>query len=192
MASLQSNKRLIVRKARGLQTEEIGCKCQTFFIFVLSRRRKQAISISFFSLLHTKFKGGFFLFSFFKISVLFIYLFFTLQYCISFAIHWHESTMSVHEFPNMKPPSHLPPHIISLDHPHAPAPSTLYHALNLDWWFFPHLIMPFSHIIPPSPSPTESKVCSLHLCLFCCLAYRVIKFLSYHLLKRLSFSQCIS
>ena len=31
-----------------------------------------------------------------------------------------------------------------------------------------------SQIIPPSPSPTESKSCSLHLCLFCCLIYRVI------------------
>ena len=26
----------------------------------------------------------------------------------------------------------------------------------------------FSQIIPPSPSPTNPKVCSLHLCLLCC------------------------
>ena len=31
-------------------------------------------------------------------------LYFTLQYCIGFAIHWHESATGVHEFPNMKPP----------------------------------------------------------------------------------------
>ena len=37
-----------------------------------------------------------------------------------------------------------------------------------------HVSMPFSHIVPPAPSPTESKRCSKHLCLFCCLAYRVI------------------
>ena len=32
----------------------------------------------------------------------------------------------------------------------------------------------FSQIIPPSPSPTESKSLFLHLRLFCCLTYRVI------------------
>ena len=34
--------------------------------------------------------------------------------------------------------------------------------------------MLFSQIIPPSPSPTESKNCSIHMYLFCCLAQRVI------------------
>ena len=34
--------------------------------------------------------------------------------------------------------------------------------------------MLFSQIILPSPSPTESKDSSIHLCLFCSLAYRVI------------------
>ena len=38
---------------------------------------------------------------FFKLLFL---LYFTLQYCIGFAIHWHESTTGVYAFPNMKPP----------------------------------------------------------------------------------------
>ena len=94
---------------------------------------------------------------------LFIYflLYFTLQYCIGFAIHQHESTTGVHVFPILNPPSHLPPHTTSLGHPSAPTPSILYPASNLDWrlifYDIIHVSMPFSQIILPSPSPTESK-----------------------------------
>ena len=51
-------------------------------------------------------KWLFCLYFFKKKSVLFIY--FTLQYCIGFAIHWHESAMSVHVFPILKLPPPLP------------------------------------------------------------------------------------
>ena len=37
-----------------------------------------------------------------------------------------------------------------------------------------HVRMSFSQIIPPSPSPSESKVRYTLLCLFPCLAYRVV------------------
>ena len=103
--------------------------------------------------------------------------YFTILYW--FSIHQHESTMGVHVFPILNPPSHLPPSTIPLGHPSAPAPSILYHASNLDWRFISHMILYMfqchspksSH---PRPLPQSPKDCSIRLCLFCCLAYRVI------------------
>ena len=76
-------------------------------------------------------------------------------------------------------PSRLPPHPISQGLPSAPALSTLSHASNLDWQSISHMIiymiqcysLKSSH---PCCLPQSPKVCSLHLCLFCCLTYRVI------------------
>ena len=55
----------------------------------------------------------------------------------------------------------------------------LSHASNLDWRSISHMIIymfqcyslksSHPHLLPQSP-----RVCSLHLCLFCCLLYRVI------------------
>ena len=81
--------------------------------------------------------------------------------------------------PNPEPPSHLSPHIISLGHPSVPAPSILYPVSNLDWRFISYMTVYMfqchspksSHLLPFPQSP---KVCSIHPCLFCCLAYRVI------------------
>ena len=119
-----------------------------------------------------------FFFFFFKSWFLFL-LYFTLQYCIGFAIHWHVSTMDVHVIPNMNPLSHLPPHNIPLGHPRAPAPSMLYPASDIDWWFDSYMIVfmlqchspKSSH---PLPLPQSPKVRYTPLCLFCCLAYRVV------------------
>ena len=75
-------------------------------------------------------------------------------------------------------------------HPSAPA-LTPPHASNLDWRSISHMIiymysMLFSQIIPPSPSPTESKVCSLYLCLFFCLAMSFPHSVSYKLCEKSS------
>ena len=81
--------------------------------------------------------------------------------------------------PHPEPLSHLPPHPIPLDQPSAPAPSTLYHASNLDWWFISHVIIymfqcHYPILSHPLSLPQSPKDCSIHLCLFCCPACRVI------------------
>ena len=81
--------------------------------------------------------------------------------------------------PHPKPPFRLPPHPFPQGHPSAPAPSTLSHALNLDWQSISHMIiymfqcysLKSSH---PRLLPQSPKVCSFYLCLFCCLTYRLI------------------
>ena len=76
-------------------------------------------------------------------------------------------------------PSYLPSHLIPLGHPIAPAPSSLYHALKLDRRFISHMIIYMFHCHSPKsshprPLPQSPKDCSIHLCLFCCLSYKVI------------------
>ena len=82
---------------------------------------------------------------------------------------------------------------IPLVHRSAPALSTLSHASNLDWWSVSHMIVctfqcrsPQSshpHLLPQSP-----KDCSIHLCLFFCLAYRVMILLCWMLSFKPTFS----
>ena len=85
----------------------------------------------------------------------------TSQYCIGFAIHQHESDTGVHVLPILTPPSsslpvpslwvipvHQPKHPVSCIEPRL-AIHFLYDII--------HVSMPFSQIIPLSPSPTESK-----------------------------------
>ena len=55
-ADVANFERVTGRKARGLQMEEIACKCQTF-LSLLSGRRKQTSNIFF--LLYTNLKRGF-------------------------------------------------------------------------------------------------------------------------------------
>ena len=99
-------------------------------------------------------------------------------------LYWfcHTSTWIRHgctRAPHPEHPYHLPPHTIPLGHPSAPAPNILYPASNLDWRFISYMILymfqchsPKSS--PPFPLPQSPKDCSIYLCLFCCLTYRVI------------------
>ena len=118
----------------------------------------------------SKCRVGFFL------IFIFTLFYFTILYWFCHTLTWicHRCTwVSKHE-----PPSCLPSHIISLDHPRAPAPSILYPALNIDWRFISYMIVYMFQCHSPKsshplPLPQSSKVCSTHLCLFCCLAYWV-------------------
>ena len=81
--------------------------------------------------------------------------------------------------PKHEPPSHLPPHNISLGHPHAPAPSMLYPASDIDWRFNSYMTVYMLECHSPKsshllPLPLSPKVRYTQLCLFSCLAYRVV------------------
>ena len=81
--------------------------------------------------------------------------------------------------PYPEPPPNFPPHAIPLGGPSALALSALLHALNLRWSSVLHMVIymfqcyslksSHPHLLPQNP-----KVCSLHMCLSCCLTYRVI------------------
>ena len=117
-----------------------------------------------------------------NIPMCLFFFFLTLFYYTILYWFCHTSTWIRHRCTwvlNPEPPSHLPPHTIPLGYPSVPAPSILYPASNLDWWFVSYMISYMfqchspksSHPLPLLQSP---KVCSIHLCLFCCLAYKVI------------------
>ena len=106
------------------------------------------------------------------------FYFFFLQYCIGFAIHQHESAMGVHVFPILNPlplpfPYHpsgssqctIPQHPVSCIKPGL--------AIHFTYDII-HVSMPFPISSHPLLLPQSPKDCSLYLCLFCCLTYRII------------------
>ena len=103
----------------------------------------------------------------------------TLKHCSGFCytLTWINNGYTC--VPHPVRPSHLPPHPILQGHPSALGLSALSHALNLDWWSISHTVicmfqcysLKSSH---PYLLPQSLKVYTLYLCLFCCLAYRII------------------
>ena len=99
-------------------------------------------------------------------------------------LYWfcHTSTWIRHRctcVPHPVPPSHLPPCTIPLARLSAPAPSIQYCALDLDWLFVSYMTLYMFQCHSPKSShprslPQSPKDCSIHLCLFSCLVYRVI------------------
>ena len=92
---------------------------------------------------------------------MFFFHFLTLQYCIGFAIYQHESATGIHVFPILNPPPFsLPIPSLWVFPVHQPQASSIVHRTwTGDHFIYDiiHVSMPFSQIIPPSPSPTESK-----------------------------------
>ena len=90
---------------------------------------------------------------------------------------WISQDAHVPTYPEL--PIHFPPHPIPVGCPRATALSALLHALNLHWSSILHMVIYiFQYYSLKSSHPPlllhSPKVCSLYLCLFCCLAYRII------------------
>ena len=108
-----------------------------------------------------------FLFYFFKLFI-FTLFYFIILYWFCHTLTWihHGCTWD----PKHEPLSHFPPHNIPLGHPSAPAPSMLYPASDIDWWFDSYMIVyvfqchspKSSHPLPLPLSPKSV----IHICVF--------------------------
>ena len=128
------------------------------------------------------------LLSIFKIFLKFKFIYFnwrliTLQYCIGFAIHQHESATGVHLFPILNPsPTSLPIPSLCVIPVHQPQASCIMHRTWAGDSFLIWYYTCFNAILPNQPTLSLShrvQKTSIHQCLFCCLAYRVVCYFNF-------------
>ena len=118
-------------------------------------------------------------FSFLNFFIIYLFIF-TLQYCIGFAILQHESATGVHVFPILNPPAtSLPIPSLWVILVHQPQATCIEPGLAIHFLHdIIHVSMPFSQIIPTSPTESKSLFfTSVSLLLSCIQVYR------YHLSK---------
>ena len=108
-------------------------------------------------------------------------------------LYWfcHTSTW-IHHGCTRVPHPEPPPHTIPLGHPSAPAPSFLYHALNLDWRFISQMILyKFQCHFPKSsrPCPIPQSKTVLYICVSSAASHTELfmhsKYYSFHLYQTL-------
>ena len=122
--------------------------------------------------------------NFFKLCSLYLnWMLITLQYCSGFCHTWHESASGVHVFPILNPPpTSLPIPSLWVIPVHQLWASCIMHrawtgdSYDIIWY---HIILYMFQCHSPKssqalPLPQSPKYCSIHLCLFSYLAYRVI------------------
>ena len=107
------------------------------------------------------FKPNFYFYNYTHFFFFLLFFFLTLQYCIGFAIYQHESTRGIHVFLILNPPpSSLPVPSLWVVPVHQPQASSIVHWTwtgdSFHIWYYT-CFNAILQIIPPSPSPTESK-----------------------------------
>ena len=152
--------------------ESLGLICLGFFSHVFSKIPNHAACIAYHFLFFLILNFIFFPFIFISWRLI------ALQYCSGFC---HTLTWISHGFTCVPHPDPLPasPSTQALWVFPVHQPWALVYASNLGWWSVSFLIVYlfrwcFLWTSHPRLLPQSLKVCSVHLCLFFCFAYRVI------------------
>ena len=93
---------------------------------------------------------------------------------VVFSIHQHESAMGAHMSSHPEHPSHLPPHLIPLVCPRAPALSALLHASTLHWSSILHMIIYMFQCFRSSHPTLASSHCVQKSVLYVCVSFAAL------------------